>query len=90
MANYTESIEYKHEVLSTGVIQVRKTTVTFKDGERIAEGHHRHTLMPGEDLSKEAPETVAIARVVWTPEVIAAYQQLMAENEQRRFGGQSN
>jgi hypothetical protein len=86
MANYTETLEYKHEVLANGVVQVRTTTVTLKDGVRIGEAHHRHALAPGDDLTNETAVTKGIAQAAWTPEVVAAYQAQQAAAAAERLG----
>ena len=70
--------EYKEEVLANQVIQVRVTTVIEEDGVELARTHHRHVVNPGDDISGEVDEVQAIAGVLWTPEVIAAYQASIA------------
>ena len=74
-----EGQELKLEVLPSGTIQVRVATVVCKDGVEIARSYQRHVLAPGQDVSKEEPETQAVAAAVWTPEVVAAYEAQQAE-----------
>lgn len=69
---FSEEKRYKHEILSSGAIEVRETTVILKDGEEIGTSHHRASYAPGSDLSEADELTKQIAAVVWTPEVIAA------------------
>ena len=64
----------KIEVTQEGCIQVRRKDEILRDGESVASTFHRHTLVPGADTSGEDPRVVSIAEVVWTDEVIAAYQ----------------
>ena len=68
---FTEEFRYKHEILSSGAIEVRETTVILKDGEEIGASHHRVSYSPGSDLSSADDLTKQIAVIVWTPEVIA-------------------
>lgn len=62
------------EVNSICAINVRRADVITKDGKEISRMYHRHSLVPGSDLTGEDAKVVAIAQAVWTPEVIAAYQ----------------
>ena len=59
--------DYKH-------IQVRTATQIVEDGTVISSSFHRHVLTPGDDVSSQSAEVQAIANVVWTDEIIAAYQ----------------
>jgi hypothetical protein len=69
----------KIEVVENGTLQVREVTRILKDGAEIAKTYHRWTLSPGQDLTSQAANVQAIATATWTPEVIAAYQQALAE-----------
>jgi hypothetical protein len=42
---------------------------------------HRHVLHPNQDLTDQDPKVVAIAQATWTPEVIEAYEAMVAEQE---------
>lgn len=75
----TKRIELKEEILADQTIQVRTTTVIEEDGVELARKHHRHVVHPGDDVSGEAQEVQDIAAVLWTDEVIAAYQAKKAE-----------
>ena len=77
----TKRIELKEEILPSQVIQIRTTTVVEEDGVELARNHHRHVVVPGDDVTGEADEVQAIAAALWTPEVIAAYEALIAESE---------
>lgn len=66
------------EITESGVIQVRTVIIIEKDGVELTRTYHRHTCPPGIDISNEDPRVQAIANAVWTPEVIEAYQQLIA------------
>ena len=70
---FTEHTEYKEEILPNQVIQVRRADVIKKDGVEVGRSYHRHTVVPGQDVSDQPAEVQAIANALWTPEVIAAY-----------------
>jgi hypothetical protein len=71
----------KIEVLENGTIQVRCATRVLEDGTILSSSFHRHVLHPNQDLTDEDPKVVAIANATWTPEVIAAYEAMVAEQE---------
>ena len=70
----TKRTELKEEILPNQVIQIRTTTVVEEDGVELARNHHRHVVVPGQDVTGEAQEVQDIAGVLWTSDVIAAYQ----------------
>jgi hypothetical protein len=71
----------KIEVIENGIVQVREATKIIKDGAEIAKTYHRWTFAPGSDVSEMPSNVVAICDVVWTPEVIAAYEAQQAANQ---------
>ena len=77
----TKRLEYKEEILPIKIIQIRTTTVVEEDGVELARNHHRHVVVPGQDVTGEVAEVQAIASVLWTADVIAAYQASIAEDE---------
>jgi hypothetical protein len=60
-------------VLDDGQIQVRRADLVHRDGVEIAKSYHRHVVHPGANLANEDSRVIAIATVVHTPSVIAAY-----------------
>ncbi len=64
----------KIEALADGQIQVRRRTSILEDGVELSFSYHRHVLAPGGDLTKEDAKVGAVARALWTPEVVAAYK----------------
>ena len=62
-------------------IQVRTATVIEEDGVELSRSFHRHVVSPGDDVSDQSAEVQAIAAVVHTPEVVAAYQEMLANSE---------
>ena len=71
---FTKENEYKVEVLSTRVLQVRRTDIIKEDGVIVASSYHRHCVCPGEDYSNEAEVVQLIAKAVHDPVTVAAYQ----------------
>ena len=76
----TKRIELKEEILPNQVIQVRTTTVIEEDGVELGRSHHRHVVVPGDDVTGEAQEVQDIAAALWTADVISAYQASIADN----------
>ena len=71
----------KIEVLELGHIQVRQITRIMEDGKELSASYHRWSLNPGDSLTGQDAKVVAIANAVWTEEVVAAYQALIAANK---------
>jgi len=68
------------ELTESNIIQIRTATIIKKDGAELTRTYHRHTVAPGDDVSAEDLKVQAIANAIWTEEVIAAYQALIANN----------
>ncbi|MEK9699268.1 MAG: hypothetical protein VW270_26050 [Candidatus Poseidoniales archaeon] len=77
----TKRTELKEEILPNQTIQIRTTTVVEEDGVELARNHHRHCVVPGQDVTGEADEVQAIAAALWTPAVIAAFEASVAKSE---------
>ena len=77
----TKRLEYKEEILPNQTIQIRTTTVVEEDGVELARNHHRHVVVPGDDVTGEVQEVQDIANALWTADVISAYQASIAEAE---------
>lgn len=76
MALTKETLNDKIEVINSGAypyIQVRTATIIAEDGVEINRSFHRHVLTPDADVSGESNEVQAIAGVVFTDAVKAAY-----------------
>jgi len=69
------------EVVENGCLQVRTKTAILEDGKQISSQYHRHVVVPGADVSAEDAKVQAIAASIHTPEVIAAYQEKLAEQQ---------
>ena len=80
MALTEKTIIDKVELTEVNTIQVRTATIIERDGTEIEKTYHRHVKHPGDNVSNEDPKVQAIANAIWTEEVIAAYQALIANN----------
>jgi hypothetical protein len=80
MALTETTIIDKVELVENNSIQVRTATIIERDGTEISRSFHRHVVSPGDDVTNEDPKVQAIANAIWTEEVIAAYQALIANN----------
>ena len=76
----TKRTELKEEILPNQVIQIRTTTVIEEDGVELGRSHHRHVVVPGQDVTGEPQEVQDIAAALWTAGVISAYQASIADN----------
>jgi len=81
MALTKETIVDKIEVLEMGQVQVRTATRVLEDGVALSSSFHRHVLAPGDDLSEQDAKVAAIATATWTPEVVTAYEAMIAAQE---------
>ena len=75
-------------VSENGIVLYREATRVVEDGNEIAKTYHRTSLTPAQDLTGQPANVVAICNAAWTPEVIAAYQAQMAE-QQAKMGAQA-
>tara|TARA_R110000868_G_scaffold52575_1_gene165897 strand:+ start:1424 stop:1675 length:252 start_codon:yes stop_codon:yes gene_type:complete len=66
-------------VTENGVILVRETTRIMEDGNEISKQYHRTSFAPSDDVSAQPQNVQDICNVVWTQEVISAYQAQLAE-----------
>lgn len=64
-------------VTENGIVLYREATRIMEDGVQISQTFHRTSLTPGQDLTGQPENVVAICNLVWTPEVISAYQAQM-------------
>ena len=69
------------EVLELGQIQIRTATVVAEDGTELSRSFHRGTLHPGDDTSGQDQRVVDVAAATWTPEVVAAWDAMVAERD---------
>ena len=68
-------------VTENGIVLYREATRIMEDGNQISQAYHRTSLSPAQDLTGVPANVVAICNVVWTAEVIAAYQAQVAASQ---------
>ena len=79
MSTFTETkVIDQITVTENGIVLYREATRILKDGEQIAQTYHRSSLIPGQNLTGQPANVVAICNAAWTPEVVTAYQEQMA------------
>ena len=66
-------------VTENGVILYRTNNIVMDGTNQLTQGYIRNSITPDSDLTNISPNVVAIANVVWTPNVIAVYKAQMAE-----------
>ena len=81
MSTFTETkVIDQITVTENGTVLYREATKILKDNDEIAKTYHRTSLTPGQDLTGQPTNVVAICNVAWTEEVISAYQAQVAEH----------
>ena len=68
-------------VTENGIVLYREATRVMEDGNELSKTFHRTSLTPGQDLTGQPANVVAICNVAWTAEVIAAYQAALAAQQ---------
>ena len=78
-----ETVVDQITVTENGIVLYREATRIIEDGEEISKKYHRTSLTPGQDLTDQPANVVAICNVAWTPEVVSAYEsQVASQNAQ--------
>ena len=80
MAITKEAVIDQITVTENGIVLYREATRIIEDGRELTKTYHRSSLTPGQDLTGQPANVVAICNTVWTPEVISAYQAAQAAN----------
>jgi hypothetical protein len=73
------------QIDQNSVIMVRERVDIFDSATPtniIASNYYRTSYTPGSDVSAADAKVKATATALWTPEVIAAYQAMIAEQSQ--------
>jgi hypothetical protein len=79
MAILKETLIDQITVTENGTVLYREATRISEDGVKLSQTYHRTSLEPASDLTNVPANVVAICNTAWTPEVIAAYQALLAK-----------
>ena len=83
MSTFTETkVIDQITVTENGIVLYREATRIFKDDVEVSKTFHRSSLTPGQDLTGQPDNVVAICNTAWTQEVIAAYQAQIAQHQQ--------
>jgi DNA-binding transcriptional LysR family regulator len=80
MALTKETVVDQITVTENGTVLYREATRIMEDGKQLSQTYHRTSLTPGQDLTGQPDNVVAICNVAWTPEVISAYQAQQEAN----------
>jgi len=70
-------------VTENGIVLYREATRIMEDGNELSKTYHRSSLSPGQDLTGQPANVVAICNAAWTAEVVAAYQAAQAAAAQQ-------
>ena len=82
MSTFTETkVIDQITVTENGIVLYREATRILKDGEQIAQTYHRSSLTPGQDLTGQPEQVVAICNTAWTEAVVTAYQAQVAAQQ---------
>jgi hypothetical protein len=65
-------------VVENGIVLYREATRIMEDGNQLSQTYHRTSLTPGQDLTGQPANVVAICNAAWTTEVIDAYNAQQA------------
>ena len=66
-------------VTENGIVLFREATRIMEDGVELSKTFHRTSLTPGQDLTGQPANVVAICNAAWTPEVVTAYENSIQE-----------
>jgi len=61
-------------ISENGIILYRELTQVIENYKELTRTYHRSSLIPGQDLTNVPNEVVSVCNLIWTSEVIAAYQ----------------
>lgn len=78
MAITKQTVVDQITVTENGIVLYREATRIIEDGNLLTQTYHRTSLTPGQDLTGQPANVVAIANAAWTAEVVAAYAAAQA------------
>ena len=81
MAITKEKVIDQITVTENGIVLYREATRIMEDGNQLSQTYHRTSLTPGQDLTGQPANVVAICNVAWTEAVITAYQAQVAAQQ---------
>ena len=77
-----ETVVDQITVTENGIVLYREATRIVEDGKVLTQTYHRTSLTPGQDITGQPANVVAICNTAWTPAVVAAYQAQQAAANQ--------
>lgn len=87
MAITKETVVDQITATESGHVLYREATRIMEDGVQLSQTFHRESLHPDADLAGVPANVVAICRVVWTPEVVAAFKAQEQANLAKQQAG---
>ena len=69
-----ETVVDQITVTEHNTVFYRETTLIMEDGKELTKTYHRTSLAPGQNISNAPQKVQDICNMLWTPEVVAAYQ----------------
>jgi hypothetical protein len=63
------------------ILQVREAIVVEENGVELSSSYHRWSFTPGDDVSSQPDEIKNIANLLWTQEIIDAYNASLTTYE---------
>jgi hypothetical protein len=63
------------------ILQVRTATIVSEDGNELSRSFHREALAPGTNVSGKDQEIIDLANLLWTQEIIDAYNASLTTYE---------
>jgi hypothetical protein len=81
MALEKQTVVDQITVTENGIVLYREATRIIEDGVQLTQTYHRTSLTPGQDLTGQPANVVAICNAAWTAEVVAAYQAQLAAQQ---------
>lgn len=68
-------------VTENGIVLYREATRILENDSVISTTYHRTSLTPGQDLTDQPAQVVAICSTVWTAEVIEKYKESVTNSQ---------
>jgi len=67
-------------ILENGIVLIRETIKIFDSETEVNKQYHRISLTPGQNISDQPKQVQDICNLVWTPEVVAVYQEQVSQS----------
>ena len=77
----TKREERTIETILPYTVHCHVAEIIEEDGVETGRNHRRYGKFPGDDMTNECAEMQQAAETLWTDEVVAAYQAMVAEQQ---------